>query len=473
MILASGSLALTMGSFCSRICNAGSPQGTTAFERIFLAQQPWSSEESIRVLAELCKGSPDFNVDEVRENVKLALQEHPRLSEVITEKGLWTKVDVDLSNHIVTLPAETMRVSHANIAEEPPELSKALSNMAAFESPGRPLWQVVVTPRKVVLDIHHGLVDGVGLAVIAATVLQGKTLAEANALCCAAQTKAQTRSSRWATFLLACKALFHILWYFSMPLLGIFRPEAKSAIFATGQPARKKPRLFHLGPYELQKMKDAAKGKGKLNSLLINAISQGVHAYCIAQEGNRKALPTHIAVPVSFKRPSPEEPERLRANNDFCTIAVPVPPLSTEVMGQMRDISIAEAVAARNAQSILSFLPLAVIRYLYLKASRVFSFALSNVDASWGGSQFSSSVTSASGTRNLRVYGYGAAPADLSLFILVNSHDQDLHIGITAGCHIKDPDALSKAIDAKIRQVMDRTSESTTELPQTALLANS
>ncbi|CAK0879651.1 unnamed protein product [Prorocentrum cordatum] len=31
--------------------------------------------------------------------------------------------------------------------------------MPAFRTAGRPLWQVVVTPRKLVLDIHHGLVD--------------------------------------------------------------------------------------------------------------------------------------------------------------------------------------------------------------------------------------------------------------------------------------------------------------------------
>jgi len=444
-----------MGSFLSRIWNAGSPQGTTAFERVFLAQQPWSSEESIRVIAELCNGSADFDVEEVRANVKLALREHPRLSEVISDNGLWTKVDVDASDHIVALPAESAKVSAAQIKEEPLGLCAALSNMAAFQVKGRPLWQVIVTPRKLLIDIHHGLVDGVGLAVIAASIFQGQTLAEANSLCCASKSKSMQLGSRWASFCLTCKALCHILWYFTCPLVGVLMPEAKSPIFAQGQPKQKKTRLFHLGPYELQSLKEAAKGRGKLNSILIHAISQGVHAYCYAEDKARGALPTRIAVPVSFKQPSTTDPQRLRANNDFCTIAVPVPPPRALPMGGMRDISLAEAMAARMAQSILSFLPLPVIRYLYQKSSRIFSFALSNVDASWADSKFLvHGRTSTVAARNIRIYGYGAAPADISLFILANSHGKDLHVGVTAGCQIRDPQALSQAIDDKIHEVM-------------------
>lgn len=448
-----------MGTFLSRVWNAGSPQGTTAFERVFLAQQPWSSEESIRVIAELCNGSPDFDIDEVRLNVKLALREHPRLSEVISDNGLWTKVDVDASDHVVALPAESAKVCTARIAEEPPGLRAALSNMAAFQATGRPLWQVIVTPRKLLIDIHHGLVDGVGLAVIAASIFQGQTLAEANALCCAAsKAKALQHGSRWAKFFLTCKALCHMLWYFTCPLVGALMPEAKSPVFAQGQPKQKKTRLFHLGPYELQSLKEAAKGRGKLNSILIHAISQGVHAYCYAEDNARGALPTRIAVPVSFKQPCPKDPQRLRANNDFCTLAVPVPPPSALPMGPMGDISLAEAMAAKFAQSILSFLPLPLIRHLYQMSSRIFSFALSNVDASWADSQFLvHGRPSTEVARKIRIYGYGAAPADISLFILANSHGKDLHVGVTAGCQIRDPEALTQAIDDKIRDVMLRS----------------
>merc|ERR1712151_906182 len=103
--------------------------------------------------------------------------------------------------------------------------------------------------------------------------------------------------------------------------------------------------------------------------------------------------------------------------------------------------------------ALLSLLPLAVIRWLYVTSSRLFSFCLSNVDASWAGTHFATAEAASKGlgvSRRIHVHGYGAPPGDISLFILVNSHGLDLHIGIAAGSYIRDAAALARAIHVEI-----------------------
>lgn len=420
------------------------------------------------MVAELHEGDRAFTVEEVRANVELAVQEHPRLSEIVSDAGLWTKVKIDLAHHIVSLPAEDGKVCGEAVVEEPSNIRNAFADMPALRAEGRPLWQVIITPRKIVLDIHHGFVDGVGMAVIAATILQGKTLAEINAEMCAKVCTQPGAKGCFTGCLEGLKASGIIWWHLVTPLLGIFAPEPKSAVFAKGQPARKNARLMHLGPYKLESLKRASVSRGKLNSVLVHTISQGVHAYCQAEDGAAAALPRRIAVPVNFKRPSAGDPSRIHANNDFSTIAVAVPPQRTLPSELLPQVSASEALAARTAQKLLSLLPLPVIRWLYNTSSRVFSFALSNVNASWAGSQFSifgSSSFFAGEPQRIRVYGYGAAPADISLFIVVNSHGPDIHIGVTAGCQIRDAEALCRAIDQEICQVMSASHQDLTTCP--------
>jgi len=373
--------------------------------------------------------------------------------------------------------AEEAKASGEGVEEEPEGLCAALADMPAFRTAGRPLWQVVVTPRKLVLDIHHGLVDGVGLAVICASLFQGKTLSEANEDIfsrCGPKLSALSRRGCFEKLVVWFKSLFLILWYLITPLLGLIRPEPKSAVFAQGQP-KKGTRLLHLGPYELAGLRRAARGYGKLNDLLIHTISQGVHAYCRAEDGASAALPGRMAVPVSFKMPDLSDPQRMRANNDFATVAVAVPPPTAASLASAAaaQVSAAEALAARNAQALLSLLPLAVIRWLYVTSSRLFSFCLSNVDASWAGTHFATAEASSAGlgvSRRIHVHGYGAPPADINLFILVNSHGPNLHIGIAAGSYIRDPVALAQHINVEIRRAVSESirdeSVSASLLPQ-------
>jgi len=429
------------------------------------------------VVAKVQGGDQDFSIDEVRANAALALREHPRLSEVITDTGLWKRVDVDLANHIVPLRAEEAKASGEGVEEEPDGLCAALVDMPAFRMEGRPLWQVVVTPRKIVLDIHHGLVDGVGLAVICASLFEGRTLSEANEDMCSRfgpKLAALAGQGCFQKCLVWLKSLFVILWYLLTPVLGLMRPEPESAVFAQDQP-KTATRLIHLGPYELAGLQRAARGHGKLNDLLIHTISQGVHAYCRAEDGPAAALPGRMAVPVSFKVPDPSDPQRMRANNAFATVAVAVPsPSVGSLAGAARaQVSASEALAARNAQALLSALPLAVIRWLYVTSSRLFSFCLSNVDASWAGTHFTTAEASSAGlgvSRRIHVHGYGAPPGDISLFILVNSHGPNLHIGLTAGSYIRDPVDLAQKINVEVRRVFSESirdeSASASLLPQ-------
>eukprot|EP00933_Yihiella_yeosuensis_P081140 TRINITY_DN9468_c0_g1_i5.p1 TRINITY_DN9468_c0_g1~~TRINITY_DN9468_c0_g1_i5.p1 ORF type:complete len:354 (-),score=58.55 TRINITY_DN9468_c0_g1_i5:366-1427(-) len=348
-----------------------------------------------------------------------------------------------------------------------------MDEMPAFKADGRPLWQIIVTPRKIVLDVHHGLVDGLGLAVISASVLQGKTLAEANKEMCANLKKPRESGSEgfFSKLVIGLKAACIIWWYLATPILGLLKPESKSAIFAQGQPGKKRARLVHLGPYNLEHLKNASHRSGTaLNGLLGYAIAQGLHAYCRATDGDDAALPSRMAVPVTFKNPQLEDPSQMNANNDFSTVAMAVPaplanglsPNSADRMDrvpladglptvQMPRIDISESLAARNAQILLSLLPLPVIRWLYQTSSRLFSFCFSNVDASWAGLEFRTATGSV--MRRIRVYGFGAAPGDISLFILVNSHGSELHVGVTAGSYIKDVRAMSQAIHVEISKI--------------------
>lgn len=426
------------------------------------------------MIAEVHDGDPDFEIAEVRANLELAIREHPRLSEVITESGLWTKVDVDLEHHLISIPGEDAKMHCEGIVEEPGNLRAALENMPAFQTEGRALWQIVFTPRKIVLDFHHGLVDGVGLAVIAASIFQGKTLAETNQEMCENLKPRESDSGGFmGKLVVGLKAAFIVLWYFATPLLGLFAPQPKSAVFAQGQPAKKRTRLVRLGPFDVKALKQASRQNNcTLNGVLIHAVSQGLHTYCRGTHGDSAALPTRMAVPVSFKRPCAENPGKMRANNDFSTIAMTVPPplgdglqsalgmekaplAGCSSKGLTARVDVSEALAAKNAQTVLSLLPLPVIRWLYNTSSRLFSFCFSNIDASWNGLEFSAygSLPSSQMPRRIRVYGFGAPPADISLFILANSHGPDLHVGIAAGSHIQDVYALSRAIHSEISKI--------------------
>lgn len=81
---------------------------------------------------------------------------------------------------------------------------------------------------------------------------------------------------------------------------------------------------------------------------------------------------------------------------------------------------------------LLSLLPMAGVEWLYQTASSNF---VSVAAAPGRGPQ-----------RRIRAYGYGAAPAEVSLFVVVSSHGDDVHVGINVGCHITDLEGLTMGV---------------------------
>merc|ERR1712087_387409 len=90
--------------------------------------------------------------------------------------------------------------------------------------------------------------------------------------------------------------------------------------------------------------------------------------------------------------------------------------------------------------------------------SRIVSFCVSNVDASWAGEHFvpcrPASPAARVVPRRLRAHAYGAAPGDCSLFIMVNSHGSDVHVGINAGCQTTDAPSLANAVHQALCHVI-------------------
>lgn len=210
----------------------------------------------------------------------------------------------------------------------------------------------------------------------------------------------------------------------------------------------KASRLMHLGPYDMTSLKNAAKlQQTTLNGLLLATVNTGIQDYCLAKGGDSAALPIQVAVPVSFKRPDPNDLDKMSANNSFSTTLVRL-----QSRGAF-SVDLGEACAARTSQDLLSYLPLPIVQWLYVTASRLISYVFSNVDGNWASGHFVSLAASSSNPRRVSVYAYGAPPAEISLFVLANSHGRDLHIGITACQYIEDPASLATTLHAALSKL--------------------
>lgn len=472
--------------------NACLQDGTTAFERIFLAQGV-HAKDGILAIAELLEGEPDFTMEEVTANVEGATREHLRLRQVLTDRGLWEEVLVDVvANHLrwveedaerVSLPCS--RASSTSATEEGEALRKALASMPALEGAKgcMPLWQVLVTRRRLVIQVHHAIMDGVGLAMVGGSILMGlnkhacadlllKTSSNGKGQAEGAQQRgkngkhangAKQRLSfghGLVIHALACVAVMHkvavtvhsFLWHCFAPLVGKLAGRHSTPISdARGESELEGVRYLHLGPFPLDVLKARAQAAGvTLNSLLLSSVAVGIRNYS-ASAGGPEALPLTVALPVSFKLAG--DGRRLMiANNDFSTMLLPLPPAHEhggEQLLSVRSWGVQGAVGAWASQALLSLLPPAAVRCFISNASRVVDFAFSNVNASRLGDTFVSKATGA--RKRVACHAYGALTGSLRTFILANSHGDDLHVGLTLDVSVvHDRLALAGALQAAI-----------------------
>jgi len=405
-------------------------------------------KDSIFMVAELLANEPDFSLEEVEANVQAAVDEHPRLRQILTADGLWEDVVVDIpANHLRWIDEVPGKPDPGEpIVEEGSELLHALANMPAFQdSDGyTPRWQVIVMKRKLVFDIHHAAVDGVGIAMIAGTLVFGKHLEETVQTMVADPAKsasARPQPGSCDRFGQACCGLKSFCRHLSTPAEGLLCAKPQSAISNPASEADVKDiRYLHLGPYPLDALKSAARSSGvTINSTLLSALTAGLQDYCAAHDGHAPAA-LSVAVPVSFKQPNPENPDSMKANNDFSTMVVSLPTSghseeedSDNETSLLRlnpaDWSGGNALGAWAAQAALSLLPMWAVRWIVHSSSRIVSFIFSNVNGSAFGDTFVSRSTGVH--KRIRAYAYGSLNGTVRVFLLADSHGQDLHLGLT------------------------------------------
>lgn len=483
---------------CPRIlANASRESGTTAFERVFMSQVP-SAKDSILVQAELLEGEPHLSLEDMEGNVAAAVAEHRRLREVLTRSGLWEEVEVDIrANHLRWIdeepqtwsswfqgPTNGSKSGNDNVPASEPSSAflAALNSMPAFEhqAAGVPRWQVIVSQRRLALHIHHAAVDGVSLALIAATLLLGLRPGEAaQAMQKAQVSRAPNRCvSKFAAgvcdFVRMLSSFAHIN---CVPFYGFLCPQRASPVTAPASEASIKDiRYVHLGPYPLLELKAAARSQGvTVNSVLLAAVTDGIRDYCMAQGGRVPAM--NVLIPVNFKRPSPTEPKSLKANNDFSTMFISVPNADTGFCGssagmkdskQKRPVpnpsqwSRGNATGAWAASAVLSLMPPCFVRWLVPNATRRAVLIFSNVD----GSQFGDTLICqpSNAHRRIRVHAYGSLNGTIRVFCLVNSHGNDLHFGLTVDRSVvKDRSALAACVHEHVVKMIGSCAEPSLE----------
>eukprot|EP00930_Biecheleria_cincta_P099482 TRINITY_DN91106_c0_g1_i1.p1 TRINITY_DN91106_c0_g1~~TRINITY_DN91106_c0_g1_i1.p1 ORF type:complete len:468 (+),score=72.77 TRINITY_DN91106_c0_g1_i1:57-1406(+) len=439
------------------IFNSCSEHGTTAFERVFMAQEA-SNKDGIFVILELLPGQPDYTLAEVEVNVAKAVREHSRLRECLSDHGLWEEVHVDLKNHLRWVD-EVASAQASNGREESREMLHALASMPAFESELEeiPRWQVLVSRRKLIFHAHHAALDGVGIALVAGTLLNGQSAAEAEQFLRSAPSKTRETHGSGGFLSGATVALQTALAFnrhSCMPFQGAWCSPVETAVTDHRSFAKvENIRYIHLGPYPLQSLKQAAKASGvTLNSKLLSAITIAIARYC-RQHGDRDLKNLGVAIPVSFKTLD----RGIKANNDFATMVVSIPAGSED--GEPLEMdpslwSVSNAFGASGAQASLSLLPRPAVAWMVDNGSKLCHFIFSNVNAAEFSNEFFCERSRF--PRKIRAYAYGNLSGYTRLFVLVNSHGEDLHVGLTVDeTVVTDRSALAADFHAEITRACE------------------
>lgn len=438
------------------ICNSCSDNGTTAFERVFMAQEA-SNKDSIFVVFELLPGQQDYTLAEVELNVTKAVNEHSRLRECLSDHGLWEEVDVDLKNHLRWID-EAAGVQNSFSREESKVMLEALASMPAFESELEdiPRWQVLVSRRKLLFHVHHAALDGVGIALVAGTLLSGMGAAETSKLLQSAPSRTRAgvgvgSSSFLGRVTAALQTMLSFNRHAFMPFQGACCSPAETVVTDHSCVAEVDDiRYIHLGPYPLLSLKQAARASGvTLNSTLLSAISIAVARYC-RQRGDRDLQNLGVAIPVNFK--TLDNDSGVKANNDFATMLLSVP-VDDEDAGMDPSLwSVSNALGASGAQTTLSLLPRESVSWMVDNASKLCHFIFSNVNGAQFGNEFF--CESSACRRKVQAYAFGSLNGHTRLFVLVNSHGDDIHIGLTMDeTVVTDRNALVADVHAEVTRV--------------------
>ncbi|CAE6943166.1 mus210 [Symbiodinium natans] len=421
------------------------------------------------MVAELLPHEPDFTMEQVKASVELAVAEHPRLREVLSDCGLWEEVELDLETHLRWI----RDVGEAKGREEDPEIVRAMHSMPAFDdaTARTPRWQVIATPRKMIFHVHHAAVDGVGIAVITSTLLLGKNLKETvqAMIPVSGQSRNKLRPADPGCLGSCCEGVTTVrscARHVNLPFQGLLFPTPRSPISTPTSGAQPSHiRHFHLGPYSLTAIRSAAHESGvTVNSVLLRHLTAGLQQYCESQ-GDAKISTFNVAIPISFKAPDLERPEQMKANNNFSTLVLRVPQPSipnasadaealVDLPGYVdpKEWSMGNAVGAWAAQGMLSLLPMMVVNRLLWWTSRLVHFAFSNVNGSMFGPKFRCPLTGTE--KEVKVYAYGSLNCGNRLFILANSHGMDLHVSIVMdGELVRAPSDLVGFVDQQLQQV--------------------
>lgn len=290
------------------------------------------AQSVVSLVAQLADGEPDFSLEDVRCNVKYAVEEYRRLRMVTKRVGVFEEVEVDLdANHIRWVDLHDRPLPGGIGIEEGPEFQEALFSMPGlFDQTGRtPLWQVLVSKRKVILQVHHVLMDGIGLAGAASCLLCLISFEQYRAI--AAQTFAAIRrkskprvSPFWAvieTIGWYVKALLHLHWYCIEGIIRLLKPLKGTAISAPACTRDSQaPRWLHIGPYPLADIKQHAKSREmSVNELLAQMLVAGVRDYADPQDFATR--PLAMVMPVTMKGSESEDSEAL-VRNDTTLVVV-------------------------------------------------------------------------------------------------------------------------------------------------------
>lgn len=216
-------------------------------------------------------------------------------------------------------------------------------------------------------------------------------------------------------------------------------------------------RHTHLGPYPLEKLKAIAKSRGvTVNTILLASASAALRDYSAVRGGDAN-MPIGVAMPINFKAPDINNPDKMKANNDFSTLMMSIPLAENGDEAALPVIEPASwsagvAIGAWAAQGALSLLPMCAVSWILRNASKRSSLIFSNVNGSAMSDTF---VSLSTGSRKkVRGYAYGSLSGAVRTFMLINSHNSDLHIGLTVDeAVVEDRMGLAKALNRRILEV--------------------
>lgn len=307
------------------------------------------------------------------------------------------------------------------------------------------------------MQIYHAGVDGVGLAVIAGTLLNGASLETTVRSMAAAGSKPSSARQQ------GCCAKWSQVpgsfnFHGNQPLVGCCCPLPDSPISRPSTVAATEDvRHTHLGPYPLEKLKAVAKSRGvTVNAILLASASAALRDYSAVRGGDAN-MPVGVAIPINFKAPDVNSPDKMKANNDFSTLMMSVPLAESGNEGDLPVIEPASwsagvAVGAWAAQGALSLLPMCAVSWILRNASKRTSMIFSNVNGSALSDTFVS--LSAGSMKKVRGYAYGSLSGCVRTFMLINSHGADLHIGLSVDeTVVEDRMGLAKALNRRILEV--------------------